>query len=51
VKALQAPEIKDRLVSNGFVAVGNTPAEFTAFVEAETGKWGQVIKTANIQAE
>jgi tripartite-type tricarboxylate transporter receptor subunit TctC len=51
VKALQSPQIKERLGSNGFIVVGNTPAEFTAFVEAETEKWGQVIKTANIQAE
>jgi tripartite-type tricarboxylate transporter receptor subunit TctC len=48
-KAVQSPEFKDRIVNNGFVVVGNTPEEFTAFVEAE--KWGTVIKTANIQAE
>ena len=51
VKALQSPEFKERLASNGFVAVGNTPDEFTAFVEAETEKWGKVIKTADIKAE
>ncbi len=50
-KAVQSPEFKDRIVNNGFVVVGNTPEEFTAFIEAETEKWGTVIKTANIQAE
>ena len=51
MKAVQSPEFKDRIVKNGFVVVGNTPEEFTAFVEAETAKWANVIKTANIQAE
>ena len=51
VKAVQSPEFKDRILKNGFVVVGNTPEKFTAFVEAETAKWANVIKTANIQAE
>ena len=48
VKALQSPEFKERIVSNGFVVVGDTPEEFAAFVAAETEKWGKVIKTGNI---
>jgi tripartite-type tricarboxylate transporter receptor subunit TctC len=28
-----------------------TPAEFRAHIEAETEKWGKVIRAANIKAE
>ena len=42
VKALQSPEFKDRIVNNGFVVVGNTPEEFTAFGrEREMGQGHQ----------
>ena len=51
VKALQNPEFKERMEKNGFVVVGNSPEEFTAFVAAETGKWGDVITKGGIKAE
>jgi tripartite-type tricarboxylate transporter receptor subunit TctC len=51
VKALQNPEFKERMEKNGFVVVGSTPEEFTAFVAAETEKWGDVIEKGGIKAE
>lgn len=51
VKALQNPEFKKRMEDNGFIVVGSTPGEFTAFVAAETEKWGDVIKKSDIKAE
>lgn len=51
VKALQNPEFKKRMEDNGFIVVGSTPDEFTAFVAAETEKWGDVIKKSDIKAE
>ncbi len=46
VKALAQPEFKSKLEQVGFVVVGNTPAEFSAFVANEVEKWGKVVKTA-----
>lgn len=51
VTALTNPEFKRRMEENGFVVVGSTPDEFTAFVAAETEKWGNVITKGGIKAE
>ena len=46
VKALKSPEIANRLESVGLVAVGDTPAEYSAFIEAETEKRSRAIKAS-----
>ena len=51
VKALQSPEVKDRLVGDGAEPVGSTPEQFAAFIRVEIAKWGKVIKAAGIKAE
>jgi tripartite-type tricarboxylate transporter receptor subunit TctC len=48
---LTATEIKARLADLGTGMVSGSPAEFDAFVIAETEKWGKVIRTANIKPE
>lgn len=35
----------------GADVVGNTPAQYTAFVQNEIVKWGKVIKAAGIKGE
>ncbi len=50
-KALAAPDVKERLAAMGFQGVGDTPAHFTAFVQAEIAKWAKVVKDANIKVE
>src|SRR5688572_10112878 len=51
VRALKAPDLNQRLVSQGVDPVGNTPAQYTAFVQNEVQKWARVIKAANIKPE
>ena len=51
VKALAAADMKERLSSMGAEGVGNTPAEFGAFVKAEIKKWAQVAHDASLRAE
>lgn len=51
VKALQSPELKQRLESNGFVVVGSTPEDYAAWIEAETKKWAQVIEASGAKIE
>jgi tripartite-type tricarboxylate transporter receptor subunit TctC len=48
---LADPAIKKRLFELGAVPFMTTPAEFGAFMAAETDKWGKVIRAANIKTE
>jgi tripartite-type tricarboxylate transporter receptor subunit TctC len=50
-RALAAPEVKERLGSLGFEAVGNSPEEFRAFISAESDKLGRVIRTAGMKSQ
>ena len=50
-RSLQAAEVKERFTALGMEAIGGTPEEFGAFMRAETAKWAQVIKSANIKLE
>jgi tripartite-type tricarboxylate transporter receptor subunit TctC len=48
-KALQKKTAIDQLASLGSEARGSSPQEFRAFLEAETRKWSDVMKQANIK--
>lgn len=50
-KILHTPNVFDRLSADGPVAVGNTPEEFAAYINAERAKWGPVVRAANIKIE
>jgi tripartite-type tricarboxylate transporter receptor subunit TctC len=50
-KALATPALKDRLVSQGAIPSGNTPAQFTQFIAAETKKWAQVVKASGAKVD
>lgn len=51
VKAMSAPDMKERLAGEGAEPATSTPAELTAFLKEEITKWGKVIKAAGIKAE
>jgi tripartite-type tricarboxylate transporter receptor subunit TctC len=48
---LADPAMKKHLVDLGGTPFPGTAAEFGAFVAAETGKWGKVVKSANLKPE
>ncbi len=50
-KTLKLPDVRQSLASQGFEAVGNTPAEFSAYIRAEISKWAKVIREAGIRAD
>lgn len=50
VRILARPEIKAKFVEMGMTAVSSTPEELGALIEAETARWGALIKAANITA-
>jgi tripartite-type tricarboxylate transporter receptor subunit TctC len=49
--ALADPALSLRLSELGVVPIKGTAAEFGAMLEDETGKWGKVVKFANIKPE
>jgi tripartite-type tricarboxylate transporter receptor subunit TctC len=51
VRALNAPEVRERLLAQGANPVGDTPEAFAAFIRAESARWGKVVKDAGIRAD
>jgi tripartite-type tricarboxylate transporter receptor subunit TctC len=51
VRALKSPDLRERLVSQGVDPVGNTPEQYTAFMQSEITKWAKVIAVAKIKGE
>ena len=50
-KALQDPEVKDRILSQGNEVGGGTPEQFAALIKAEAPRWAKVVKDAKIEPE
>jgi tripartite-type tricarboxylate transporter receptor subunit TctC len=51
VRALNVPDLRERLKGMGADPVGNTPEQYTEYVQNEIIKWGKVIKAAGIKGE
>ena len=51
VRAINAPDVREKLQGLGADPVGNTPEQYAAFMENEIAKWGRVIKAAGIKGE
>ena len=51
VKALRDPEIKDLLSKQAMQPVGDTPAEFAAFIQKDIATWKLVAADANVSVE
>ena len=50
VRILALPDVSEKFVQQGLYPVGNTPAEFARYIEAERVKAGRIVKAANIKA-
>jgi tripartite-type tricarboxylate transporter receptor subunit TctC len=51
VRAVNAPDVRQKLQVLGADPVGNTPEQYTAFMQNEIAKWTKVIKAAGIKGE
>ena len=51
VKALKAPDVRERLLSQSSEPVGDSPQAFGAFIRSERDKWADVIKRGGIRME
>jgi tripartite-type tricarboxylate transporter receptor subunit TctC len=50
-EALRDPAVRERFAQLTVQSRPNTPAEFAAFVNAETEKWGKVVRDGNIKPD
>jgi tripartite-type tricarboxylate transporter receptor subunit TctC len=50
-KAAKSKEINDLFIPEGTVAVGDTPAEFAAYINKEAARWSEVVKASGVKAE
>jgi tripartite-type tricarboxylate transporter receptor subunit TctC len=49
MRALKAPEFRDKLLSAGAEPLGTSAEEYAAFVQNEIAKWAKVIRAAGIK--
>ena len=49
--ALKSPDATQKIVDDGGILVGGTPAEFADLIAKEQSRWGSVVRAANIKAE
>lgn len=50
-KAMEHPEVKDRIVSQGNEFGGGSSQDFGAFIDAESVKWSKLVKERGIRME
>jgi tripartite-type tricarboxylate transporter receptor subunit TctC len=50
-KALATPAMKERLLSQGAIPSGMSPADFSKLIAAETKKWAEVVKASGAKVD
>lgn len=50
-QAIAAPDVRRRLDAEGAVPVGNSPEEFSKFVQGEIQRWARVVKFSGAKPE
>ena len=50
-KALNSPDIKEKLLAQGAIPSGNTPQQFAALIDAEIKKWAAVVKASGARVD
>jgi tripartite-type tricarboxylate transporter receptor subunit TctC len=51
VKILQAPDVKERLNSQGFEIRTSTPEKFAAYIKSEIVKWAKIVKDSGAKVD
>ena len=51
VRVLKMPDVVERIASQGAAPVGNSPAEFAAFIASESEKYSRIIKQAGVKLD
>ena len=50
-RIISTPEMRKRMIENGYEPVGGPPEKFGEHIHAELAKWAPVIKSANIKVD
>jgi tripartite-type tricarboxylate transporter receptor subunit TctC len=50
-KAVRSKEVQEKFAADSATGVGDTPAEFAAFIKQEQARWERVVKAAGIKAD
>jgi tripartite-type tricarboxylate transporter receptor subunit TctC len=50
-KVMNTPEMRERFAAIGAETIANTPAQFGAFIDAESKRWEKVIRAAGVKVE
>ena len=50
-KAVASPEVRRRLETEGYIPVGNSPEDFSRFVQSEITRWAKVVKFSGARPE
>ncbi|MFC5496192.1 tripartite tricarboxylate transporter substrate binding protein [Caenimonas terrae] len=50
-KSLGTPAIKEKLLAQGAIPSGNTPAQFAQLIESEHRKWAKVVKDSGAKVD
>jgi len=50
-KALQDPQLREQMLSQGNEIGGGTPEQFAALIKSEGARWGKLVKAAGIKPE
>lgn len=50
-KALSSPAIKEKMLAQGAIPGGNTPAQFAQMIDSEIKKWAQVVKASGAKVD
>jgi tripartite-type tricarboxylate transporter receptor subunit TctC len=48
---LKVPDVRERILKQGFDIVGSTPDEFTRYVKSEIPKWAKVVKASGASVD
>jgi tripartite-type tricarboxylate transporter receptor subunit TctC len=51
IRAMNVPEVKERVEALGYQVVGSTPAQLDAHVRSEITRWARVVKEAGVTVE
>jgi tripartite-type tricarboxylate transporter receptor subunit TctC len=51
LKALKDPGVREKLMSQGLIPAGNSPAELAAFIREDTKRWEPVVKATGVKLD
>jgi tripartite-type tricarboxylate transporter receptor subunit TctC len=50
-KAISAPDMRKRMIENGYEPVGGEPVKLSELIRVETAKWAKVVKAAGMKVD